>query len=1022
VTARPRVLSIPPGAPFLPTLVNSCLDSSLGVPFDRDVRDFSQALIYVPTRRAARALAHAFADALQPRAVVLPRIVPLGDPADLEDRAILSDAPAAGAADLPPAIAPLKRRFLLARLVERWRASEAQLDLHKSGDGFTIGESFADSFALAGDLARLIDEALIEDADWSGLGGVADAVFDAYWGQTRRFLEIAAAAWPAILKQQVATDAFARRNVLLRAEAARLRDRPPDHPVIAAGSTGSVPATAELLSVIARLPGGAVVLPGLDLAMDEADWERVADDDGARGGQPGHPQAALKRLLGRLGVGRADVAEVGARKSALALRAKVASLAALPADATDSWAEQRAAMAAALEDALAGVSVIEAADEREEALAIAVALREVLEWDGERTAALITPDRALAERVATELRRWGVEADDSAGTPLARAPLAALANLILHAVREDLGPAALLALIENPCIDWRGAIAAARAALELAALRGGDAPCGSDGLARSLEAMAGRAGNRHAARPVRRVGSEDIDAARGLADHVVDALRPLLAMAREHGALTVFAERHAAALEALGGERAAAGPDGQAMAAVFDAMIADGGDLRVSFSDYAAIFAGEIQGLVVPPAEPVQGRIKIWGLLEARLLHADRIVLGGLNEGVWPGQPRQDPFLNRAMRQAMGLPLPERRIGQAAHDFAQALGATDVVIARARTVEGSPMVASRFLRRLDAFVGGDEATALRQRAARFLSTARALDDGEPVPAATRPAPRPAAALQPLTLSVTDVATLHRDPYALYSRDVLGLDPLEPLDAGPDAADRGTLIHDALARFAEAASARWPDDPLATLLAIGREAFAPHMQAESVAAFWWPMFEKAAAWFVQHAADRRGMVAEAFAERYGKFLLDLPDGAVFMLRGRGDLIERLADGTLVVTDYKTGQPPGQKEVKIGLQPQLTLMAAMASAGVLEGVPKGAVGEVRYIRIAARSGVTPIVFKPGEPDLRTTALNHVERLRATIAELRSREIGYLSRRKPKSTGDTGPYDHLARVKEWTSSTEG
>jgi ATP-dependent helicase/nuclease subunit B len=315
-------------------------------------------------------------------------------------------------------------------------------------------------------------------------------------------------------------------------------------------------------------------------------------------------------------------------------------------------------------------------------------------------------------------------------------------------------------------------------------------------------------------------------------------------------------------------------------------------------------------------------------------------------------------------------------------------------------------------------LGEDEAEALRIRGARHLANARMLDQGPALSAASRPTPRPRAELQPLSLSVTDVAGLIRDPYAVYARDVLGLDPLDPLQPGLDASDRGNIIHAALARFMEAASVDWPDDPLAALLAIGREEFAAHMENESVAAFWWPTFARAAAWFVEEAGRRRRSVAAAFAEKGGVLPVALADGAVLSLRGRGDLFERMTDGTLAVTDYKTGALPGEKEVRAGNQPQLTLMAAMVRAGVISGVPAGEVGAIRYVKIGQESFVREVPFKAGEPDLPTTAARHLADLAALMGRLRAGDEAYVSRRKLKLARDGGPYDHLARVKEWLS----
>jgi ATP-dependent helicase/nuclease subunit B len=1015
-----RVATISPGAPFLDTLVNACLEGIAGVRLDRDARDFSQTTIYVPTRRAARALAHAFAGKVQPRAVLLPRVVPLGDPADIEQEAALLAGDGFGlAGDLPLAVHPLRRRLLLTKLVEAWRRSEGFTDLAAAGDGFSLGSSFADSFALAGDLARVIDEGIIDDVDWSRLRNLVDGPFDEYFRQTRTFLEIATRSWPAELKHLGQIDEAARRDQLLRAEAERLRLHPPVHPVIAAGSTGTMPATAALLAAIARLPQGVVVLPGLDCGMPEADWQLVAEHEAAEG-QPGHPQGALKRLLGRLGVARGDVVELGAPVPALASRAAIISAASRPAEATDGWVGLREALAGQMDRGLQHLSVIEAADEREEALAIAVALREVLETPG-KTAALVTPDRALADRVATELRRWDVEADDSAGKPLSQTPLGGLSSLVLNAVAEDCAPLAVLALLASPCVNWpEGDLASARAALELLAFRGVTARPGIDGLAAAMDGADKRRDDRHAHPALKRLPPEALSEARKLLACIVDALRPLVSMRQSELSLSTFAAMHQGIVIMLAGERSLEGADGLALSRVFDALCAEGLEADVAFADYAAIAAGEMAGAVVQSEAAAGGRIHIWGLLEARLLTADRLVLGGLNEGVWPPAPREDALLNRAMRKSLGLPLPERRIGQSAHDFVQALGAPEAIISRARTVEGEPRVASRLLRRLDAFVGDVQAKGMVDRGKAYVDNARMMDEGFKTSPASRPKPMPDPALQPLTLSVTDAAILQRDPYAIYARDVLGLKPLDDIDPPPDASDRGTIIHDALAAFVtETADQGWPADPLARLLELGQVEFDRFGGDENVRAFWWPMFESAAEWVVNLMEQQRHRVAQAHAEVGGRLPINLRDGSVLTLRGRGDLIERMTDGTLVITDYKTGSLPGQKEVKTGLQPQLTLMAALAMAGVIERVAKASVSKIRYLKLGRENEERTINLTKDDPPLSDIIERAVQTLRDTMSDLRAGERAFVSRRRPRMSSDVGDYDHLARAAEWMAA---
>ena len=978
----------------------------------------------MPTRRAARALAHAFAEALQPRAVLLPRIIPLGDPSDLEERSILTGEGLSGGHAIAPAIGDLERRLLLTSLVEAWRKSRDLSALETSGDGFSMGGGFADSFALAGDLADLIDEFAVEGIDWHRVANLTEGRFDTYWDMTRSFLDIAGTAWPHVLQERGGLDPADRLNRLLRAEAERLKHQAPTSPVIAAGSTGTVPATADLLAAIARLPNGVVVLPGLDTELDEAAWDRVAEQSGEQPeAQPGHPQAALKRLLSRLSIERHDVAELGKPDAALSARQAIVQASARPATATDDWPEMRQALMPHFPEALAGVTVIEASDERAEALAIAVALRQILE-SPEKTAALVTPDRALAERVAMELRRWGIIADDSSGTKLAATPLGAFARLVLAMIMHDLAPPAIMGVLSHPCLTANLEPAERDTAvqcLEIIGLRGTDPPTDLAGLAMLLDGAEARIADRRSAPALRRMDPTRLDKPRALLATLVTAMQPLAELVHGNHPLSTLVRAHMMAVEVLAGDRATTGADAVGLAKAFDTLSSVTSDPLLALADYAALFDMLLTEHVVDPAQPVQGRIKIWGLLEARLMQADRIVLGGLNEGTWPPQVRSDAFLNRAMRAELGLASPERRIGQSAHDFTQAMGAPDVVIARALSVEGTPMVASRFLRRLNAFVGAEAACAMRSRGNCLLQAAAGLDRSEAAVMMSRPNPKPRAEIQPLSLSVTEIATLLRDPYAIYARHILGLSPLEPLQASIDASDRGSIIHDIMASFIRETTQAWPDDPHARLMALGREGFKPYDHVETVQAFWWPVFEQVADWFVAWESKRRTQLVDSRVEINGMMTISLTDGVSFRLRARADRIDRLSDGSLAIVDYKTGALPSEKQVQIMLEPQLTLMAAMAAAGSFETIPAAPVNQIAYVKLGSASKETLIAAGSTDASIEAMAQRHITGLREMLDRLRDGSEGYLSRRMPERVRDGGPYDHLARTRQWLSEEE-
>jgi ATP-dependent helicase/nuclease subunit B len=454
------------------------------------------------------------------------------------------------------------------------------------------------------------------------------------------------------------------------------------------------------------------------------------------------------------------------------------------------------------------------------------------------------------------------------------------------------------------------------------------------------------------------------------------------------------------------------------LAEAFD-EIAAAGSLDVGPADYAELFHAAIADRTVRRPEQ-HARVRIYGLLEARLVTIDRLVLGGLVEGVWPPEARGDPWLNRPMRHALGLDLPERRIGLSAHDFAQSLGAKDVILTRAARQGGAPTVASRFTQRLAAVAGEARWQAALRNGARYVALARALDApaGAPV-AASRPMPKPPVEARPFALSVTQIEDWLRDPYTIYARHILKLAPLDAVDTAPGAADRGTIIHGAIGDFTKSFAKALPADPFGELLALGERHFAPFDDYEEARAFWWPRFERIARWFVStFEPERRARLADMQAEVRGT--IDIPLGnRVFTLSARADRIERLNDGSFAILDYKTGQPPSEKQVRTGLSPQLTLEAAILRGGGFAGIPAGAsVRELVYV--ALRGGEPPgadrvIDFKDGDAD--SQADRALAKLTGIVARFAEEDTPYPSLVHPMWRTHYGDYDHLARVKEWS-----
>ena len=1050
MSARQAVFTISRGVPFLPTLAEALLSGRLVGPVADDPLALAAVTIYLPTRRAARALAAILADRLgrdaPGQATLLPRMIPLGEAdeaeLDLAAEPLLED----NADPLSTPMPPLERRLILARLVQAWAKTVDRTLLPLDAEvPFLVPSSPADAVGLAGDLERLMDALTVEGLPWSEIGAAVEAEYSRYFGLTLDFVKIAAENWPKLLAERGLTDPVARARGLVLAEERRLSHSATPDPVIVAGSLGSVPATARLIAAVAKLPRGAVVLPGLDLDLDAAGWDGIDTGEGfSRVIAHGHPQAVLHRLLGpeNLGLDRAAVVALDEPDPGQAARAALLSQALRPADTTDAWADLDPDLRdAAARLGLDGLALAEAADEREEALVAAVALREALQTPG-ATAALITPDRGLAGRVAVELLRWGIVAEDSAGLVLAGSSAGRLARLAAELAADlardaaDAIPARLIALLSHPMVHLglpRADVVRGAAALEIGLLRGPVPAPGFDGLRNALAAE--RAGPpEHRPRAKRRL--KDIDWA--LAADLLDRLDLVFQDfpgpdAAEACDLVTMAASHRGACDRL-----IAGPedapevevDGSlsCLDALFDDLeMAEPGLMPGRFDDYATFFTSLARERTVGcTGEAPHPRLRILGLLEARLLSVDRVVLGGLDEGVWPVRTLTDAFLNRPMRERIGLNPPERRIGQMAHDFVQALGCRDAVITRALKREGAPTVPSRLIQRLRALTGDPRWEAVLEAGRRFTDLAARLDAAPPEPRLKRPAPKPDPALFPRSLSVTEIETLVRDPYSIFARHVLGLDPLDPLAAAPSVATRGSLVHDVFAAFASRHPQDLPRDSAERLLNLAVNAFAdieseyPNLYAE-----WWPRYERMAAAYLDWEAQRRPGLTRVYPEVSGRWVIPM-GRETFTLRARADRIELRPDGTACIVDYKTGAPPSAKMIFSGFSPQLTLEAVMLMHGAFADLP--AVKETPDLLYVHASGgrkpFLPIPVKPPRGEERgvpAIVAEHADRLRGLVARFMTGEAAYTARPYPQFASRYGAYDHLARVLEWSLGGE-
>ncbi|MEL6450919.1 MAG: double-strand break repair protein AddB [Pseudomonadota bacterium] len=969
-SGTPRLFGCPLGVDFPAAVIGGLEQRLAGVP----PQEWARVTLLVNTQRMARRLRTLF-DAAPPR--LLPRIRML---TALDD--LLPVAP------LPPAASALERRLQLVALVNKLIQQD-----------HTIAPDTA-SFDLADSLATLMDEMQGEGVSADGIARLDVSDQSGHWARAQQFIAIAQSY---IDDTSTAQDPEARQRATVERLAAQWAAHPPADPILVVGSTGSRGTTQMLMQAVARLPQGAVILPGFDSDMPVDVWNDLAQD--SRGGED-HPQFRFLKLAAGLGIDPASIPAWSDAAPVSAARNRLVSLALRPAPVTDAWLAEGPALAPHLPDATAHVTLVEAETPRAEAIAIAMRLRAAAE-DGTR-AALITPDRMLTRQVAAALDRWDILPDDSAGTPLHLSPPGRFLRHVADLMAQRLDAEALLTLLKHPLTHsgpGRNLHVLNTQRLELRMRKDGLPYPDHDSLIRCAQ----------------RAVKKDTDGIEAWATWVASLTCGQTVSDNRH--LADWVTQHLTLAEALasgpqasdGAElwRKAAGQAAQqAMARLSDA--AHLGD-RMTARDYAALISGVLRSEEVRDRDSPHPHIMIWGTLEARVQGADLVILAGLNDGTWPEPPAPDPWLNRKMRQDAGLLLPERRIGLSAHDFQQAIAAPEVWLTRSVRSDDAETVPSRWMNRIQNLVAGltargaaDVWDQMRTRGNHWLAQAAQLDAAPPVPKASRPAPCPPVSARPRRFTVTEIQTLIRDPYAIYAKHCLRLRALNPLVQTPDALLRGILSHEVMERFVK--------DSLADPTALTTEALMDQAQAILAAAVPWPAaralwlarFQRAAQWIVDTEAVRQTRATPTLFENAAQGRLTLAPIAT-TLEGRADRVDVDDTGAVILYDYKTGAPPTKDQQK-HFDKQLLIEAAMVEQGGFDALGPRPVRAAQFIGL----GNTPKVEDApldDEPPAQVIA-----QLIALLSAYLEGDKGYTSRRALYEDRQDRDYDQLARFGEW------
>ncbi|MFD0859507.1 double-strand break repair protein AddB [Roseovarius aquimarinus] len=955
-----RVFALPPGVDFPQELINGMLARLDGQPPEA----LGRVHLIVNTRRMARRIQARLAEGparLMPRVSL---VAELGRDWTM--------------ADIAPPAPPLRRRLELIQLISS--LLDAQPDLAPR-------TALHD---LASSLAALMDEMEGEGVPPDVIDALDISDQSGHWERIRTFLNIVR----HFTEGRGAPGAEARQRQIVQRKIAAWQSAPPEHPVLLAGSTGSRGTTQMLMRAVARLPQGAVILPGYDFDMPAHVWDSMGDAQLSED----HPQYRYKALRDALEL--SDMARWTNAEPASPARARLVSLALRPAPITDQWLDEGPKLDA-LEGAMEGVTLIEAPSHRIEAQVIAMRLRHAAETG--QTAALITPDRGLTRRVAAALDRWGIIPDDSAGMPLHLSPPGRFLRHVAELALRPLTAEALLTLLKHPLTHTggkRGTHLRLTRELELHLRRNGP----PFPTAQSIAAWAATQSEPMAQDWAAWIG-------RHLAGREAPDALPLEERVAVHLATAEAIADGCAPERTSELWREEAGKSARALCDLLTGEAPEGASMTAT--DYANLFGALLRGEQVRSAVAPHSGILIWGTLEARVQGADMLILAGLNEGSWPEAPAPDPWLNRALRHRAGLLLPERRIGLAAHDFQQAVLAREVWLTRSLRSDESETVVSRWLNRIQNLLsglpdqGGDAAlAAMRARGRDWLDQAAALEDVQRTDPAKRPAPRPPVDARPNRLTVTEIKRLIRDPYAIYAKHVLKLRPLDPLMRAPDALLRGTVLHEVFETFIRQtmeAPDRLTREALMEVAVAVLKDKVPWAEARTL---WLARLDRVADWFIETEHERRALAMPTAFEAKGQAeMADLG----FTLVAEADRIDIDDTGCLHIYDYKTGTPPSAPEQK-QFEKQLLLEAAIAERSGFDNLTPSRVARAIYIGLGANPAevAAPLDEEPPEDVWRD--------LGELISAYRTQRKGYVSRRALQKKGDTGDYDQLARFGEW------
>jgi ATP-dependent helicase/nuclease subunit B len=994
-----HIYSIPAGIPFAESFARGIMNDALG--YGLSTAELGSIRILLPTRRGGRVLRENFLKLSEGKPLILPTITTIGDIE--EEELSLSALPLSQSIlDLPPAIAPLRRQILLAKTIQK-------LDQQTN----TAQRRFDQHMSLAKLLGQFMDQIYTEELNFSALQNLVPEEFADHWNITLDFLGILSEHWPQILAEEGVIDVAQRRVRLIRALQTHWQEAPPQTPVIAAGTTGSIPAVADLLGTIATCPKGAVILPGFDFNSENDDWNTLTET---------HPQYGFKHLLERLGQERTSVKLwPDTQEKQIVTRHILTKEITRPEQTSSKWINfsQNDDARNSILSTLQNLQYFECDSTHDEATLISLMARETLESD-DKTLAVITPDRTLARRISTQCLKWGIIVDDTAGYSILHSLPATFMMSTITSICNSHSPVSLLTMLKHKLCSF--STNDVIHFLDHRVVRGQKPSAGFDGIKKRLYDLTKPSASGYIAI------SED-DALYQDTLSFLDNLQPIFSIVdsdlNNKKPFKVLLLNHIKICETLSGYPDTPalwmGETGENLSLALSHLIDHAGSIPdVTVHEYAVLLKTYLKEQTIRPNQGVHPRIHIMGQLEARMIQADKIVLAGLNEGTWPADSAQDPWMSRPMRKDFGLPSPERSIGLAAHDFIQGLSHRNVVLTRSKTQDNTPTVPARWLQRMDTVLQscGTSLSALSDGP--YLSWVKDLHSADTTTSARRPAPKPPLHKRPRSLSVTAIETWLKDPYSIFARYVLNLKKLDPLEAQSQAAERGQFIHALFDQFVREHPKTMPENATTILYDMAQELFPDYFQDTQNQLTFWPRIERLISWFVETETHWRNDATPFLTESQGETMLNAAH-APFRLKARADRIDRMRDGSFSILDYKTGSGLTKSGIINGQNPQLILEGLILQKQGFEWSEPSDLSALSYWIVTGGKEKGKIITESSK-----NLVDHVACAEQSLIRLidvfDDEETPYYSLPNMKNTPRFNDYEHLARASEWADSEDG